>query len=92
MSELERLSRKIDKSNDKIDTLVETMTAFVAFQARAEERHDDTARRIGKLEDLVDSLWDMVHKNSILVNGAVAVVSPIVVLFVVDILKNLQVG
>lgn len=71
MSEWDRLEQKIDKQNDKMDQLIETMTTFVAFQARAEERHSTSNRRLDKLESKVEKLWDMVHKNSLVVNGAI---------------------
>jgi len=77
MSDIQRLEQKIDKQNDqmngKMDKLIETMTTFVAFQARAEERHANNNKRLDKLEELVAKLWDMVHKNSLIVNGAVGV-------------------
>ena len=71
MNEWDRLEQKIDKQNDKMDQLIETMTTFVAFQARAEERHSTSNRRLDKLESKVEKLWDMVHKNSLVVNGAI---------------------
>ena len=71
MSDIQRLEQKIDKSNDKMDKLIETMTTFIAFQARAEERHTSTSSRLEKLEELVSKLWDMVHKNALIVNAAV---------------------
>ena len=78
MSSIERLEQKIDSSNDKMDKLVETMTTFIAFQARAEERHTSTDSRISKLEELVAKLWDMVHKNALIVNGALGICGIIV--------------
>ena len=75
MSELKALKQTIDQSNSKIDKLIETMTTFVAFQARAEERHDSTSRRLAKLEDVTTKLWDLVHRNALFVNGAIAVVT-----------------
>jgi len=82
MSELETLGQKIDQSNSKIDKLIETMTTFVAFQARAEERHDSTSRRLIKLEDVTSTLWDMVHRNALFVNGAVFIVTSIGIWFI----------
>lgn len=83
MSDIERLERKIDEQstsiNGKMDKLIETMTTFVAFQARAEERHSTSNQRLEKLEAKVDKLWDMVHRNALFVNGAVAIVSGIVI-------------
>ena len=70
MSEIKDLGKKIDDSNTKMDRLIETMTTFIAFQARAEERHDSSSKRLEKLETLVDKLWLKVHTNSIKVNGA----------------------
>lgn len=70
MSDIQRLEQKIDHSDTKLDKLIETMTTFIAFQARAEERHSSTSDRLLKLEELVAKLWDMVHKNSLFVNGA----------------------
>jgi putative N-acetylmannosamine-6-phosphate epimerase len=78
MSDIDRLEQKIDSTNDKMDKLVEAMTTFIAFQARAEERHQSTDNRINKLEELVSKLWDMVHKNALIVNGALAVCGIIV--------------
>ena len=74
MSELKALEQKIDQSNSKMDKLIETMTTFIAFQARAEERHSSTSKRLEKLEELVAKLWDMVHKNSLIVNGAIGLI------------------
>ena len=74
MSELKALEQKIDQSNSKMDKLIETMTTFIAFQARAEERHTSTSKRLEKLEELVAKLWDMVHKNSLIVNGAIGLI------------------
>lgn len=43
MSEIQRLEQKIDErsaaTDKKLDQLIETMTTFIAFQARSEERH-----------------------------------------------------
>ena len=79
MSGNEKLEQKIDDTNSKMDKLIETMTTFVAFQSRAEERHEYTTKAQNKLEARVDKLWDMVHKNSLIVNAAVAVVTAIVI-------------
>ena len=89
MSELKALGQKIDQSNDKIDKLIETMTTFVAFQARAEERHDSTSRRLIKLEDMTAKLWDMVHRNALFVNGAVFVVTSIGIWLIKGIIDGL---
>jgi len=89
MSELKALGQKIDQSNDKIDKLIETMTTFVAFQARAEERHDSTSRRLVKLEDMTAKLWDMVHRNALFVNGAVFVVTSIGIWLIKGIIDGL---
>lgn len=70
MSDEQRLEQKIDKQNDKLDKLVETMTTFIAFQARSEERHTTSNDRLEKVEDRLDTLWDMVHKNSLILNAA----------------------
>jgi len=88
MSELKDLGQKIDKSNDKIDKLIETMTTFVAFQARAEERHDSTSRRLLKLEEMIAKLWDMVHRNALFVNGAVAVVTAVGIWFIKGVIDG----
>lgn len=82
MSDIQRLEQKIDSQNssmnEKMDKLIETMTTFVAFQARAEERHANGSDRFDKIEarqdkadDKLSKIWDMVHKNSIVVNGAI---------------------
>jgi len=89
MSELKALGQKIDQSNDKIDKLIETMTTFVAFQARAEERHDSTSRRLVKLEDMTAKLWDMVHRNALFVNGAVFVVTSVGIWLIKGIIDGL---
>ena len=82
MSELKALEQKIDsiadtavRSEHLYQGLLEQMTTFVSFQARAEERHV----RLEKVETRVDKLWDMVHKNSLVVNGVVAVVVAIAI-------------
>ena len=58
--EVRTLESKIDETNSKMDRLIETMTTFVAFQARAEERHEnekdfkkETRRDISKLQEVV---------------------------------------
>ncbi len=78
MTDIQRLEQKIDASNDKMDKLVETMTTFIAFQSRAEERHISTSSRLEKLEEMTAKLWDMVHKNAIVVNGALAIVGIVI--------------
>lgn len=80
------------RSNDKLEAALEkisdSMVTFVGFQTRAEERHSNMNQRLEKLEtqaitrfekleDRVDKLWDMVHKNSLVVNGIVAVVTAV---------------
>ena len=79
MNDIEKLEQRIDAKFDKlIDTmnkLSETMTTFIGFQSRAEERHINSSILLKKLEAKVDKLWDMVHKNSLVVNGVVAVVT-----------------
>ncbi len=77
MTDVSKLEQKIDSQNSKIDTLVETMTTFVSFQARAEERHSYTKETLDKLVERVDTLWDMVHRNALIVNGAVAIVTAV---------------
>lgn len=76
---IHRLEQKIDEQsvsiNGKMDKLIETMTTFVAFQARAEERHSNSNKRLEKLEARMDTVWDLVHKNSLIVNAAVGCVS-----------------
>lgn len=85
MSELKILGQKIDsvaasatRSETLYQGLLEQMTTFVAFSARAEERHI----RLEKVETRVDKLWDMVHKNSLIVNGVVFVVTAILIWYV----------
>ena len=76
---IHRLEQKIDEQsvsiNGKMDKLIETMTTFVAFQARAEERHSNSNKRLEKLEVKMEKVWDMVHKNSLIVNAAVGLTS-----------------
>lgn len=71
MSGLKDLEKKIDGSNTKIDKLIDVMTDLLKFQARAEVMHETSSKRLEKVESKVDKLWDMVHKNSLIVNGAV---------------------
>ena len=80
---IQRLEQKIDEQsssiNGKMDKLIETMTTFVAFQARAEERHSTSNKRLEKLEIKMEKVWDMVHRNALFLNGAVAIVTAIVI-------------
>ena len=64
----ERMEKSIGKMSESIET-------FVAFSARAEERHSTNTKRMDKLEDRLEILWDMVHKNSLIVNGALILIS-----------------
>ena len=51
------------------------LTSLLAFQARAEERHENSNAKIEKLEVRVDTLWDMVNKNSLIVKAGLIVLS-----------------
>ena len=88
MSELKALEQKIDNLHDRhaestermersITKMSESIETFVAFSARAEERHSTTSIRLDKFESKLEILWDMVHKNSLFVNGGVAVVTAV---------------
>jgi len=70
------------ESNRELKSAVTAMsdgvTSLIAFQARAEERHENSSERFEKLEDKVDKLWDKVLKNSLIVNGALIVCSLII--------------
>lgn len=82
-NDIQRLEQKIESqgadTSQKLDKLIETMTTFVAFQARAEERHSTSSKRIEKLEEKMEKVWDMVHRNALFLNGAVAIVTAIVI-------------
>lgn len=90
MSDIKILEQKIDShievqkaSNDRVETTLEkigeSLVALVGFQARAEERHHNTTKTMEKLQARVDKLWDMVHRNSLVVNGVVAVVTAVAI-------------
>jgi len=89
MSELKALEQKIDslhsrhdESTGRMETAIEKMSqsieTFVAFSARAEERHSTSSARLDKYESKLETLWDMVHKNSLVVNGAIGLLCLIV--------------
>ena len=86
MSELKALEQKIDmlhtqhgestvRMERSISKMSESIETFVAFSARAEERHSTSTARLDKFEDKLEVLWDMVHKNSLIVNGALIIAS-----------------
>ena len=86
MSELKALEQKIDilhtqhgestmRMERSIGKMSESIETFVAFSARAEERHSTSTARLDKFEDKLETLWDMVHKNSLIVNGALIIAS-----------------
>lgn len=85
MSELKALEQKIDMLHDQhgestvrmetsISKMSESIQTFVAFSARAEERHSTTSARLDKFESKLETLWDMVHKNSLVVNAAIGLI------------------
>lgn len=85
MSELRALEQKIDmlhnqhgestvRMEQSIGKMSESIETFVAFSARAEERHSTHSARLDKFEDKLETLWDMVHKNSLVVNGGIGLV------------------
>ena len=80
------------KSNQEIkSTQVETnkiLNRFIEVSIRNEERQERThealerlGSRVDKFEDKFAVLWDRVTKNSLIVNGAVAVVTAMVIWF-----------
>lgn len=91
MSEgLETVIRLLIDSNEEIKagqvdtnkTLNELLKFQVVTEERNQHRHEFEQRmgnRQDKLEDRVATLWDMVHKNSLIVNGAVCIVTAIAI-------------
>jgi len=82
MSGIEQAIEILIESNKEIKTVQtetnKTLNELLKFQVRTEERNNQRhefekriATRTDKLEDKVSTLWDMVHKNSIVVNGAI---------------------
>jgi len=78
MSEIKALEQKIDNSNGKIDQLIETMTTFIAFQARAEERQNsdrEEQRRVERYQEKQDEKIEVAQatandaKNQAFSNG-----------------------
>jgi hypothetical protein len=89
MSDVQRLEQKIDLLHERhidstvrmeasIEKMSESVQTFVAFQARAEERHASNNARLDKVETKLERLWDMVHKNSLIVNAALGITGLIV--------------
>lgn len=84
MSDIQRLEQKIDDFNSRhlastermessIGKMSDSIVTLVGFQARAEERHKSSNIRLDKLEAKIEKLWDMVHKNSLIVNAALGI-------------------
>ncbi len=69
-----RHSESTERMENSIEKMSESIQTFVAFSARAEERHSSSSKRIDKIETKLEKLWDMVHKNSLVVNAAIGFV------------------
>ena len=99
MSELKALELKIDNLHDRHDEstvrmersigkMSESIETFVAFSARAEERHSTSSARLDKFETKLEKLWDMVHKNSLVVNGVIGLLCLVVGSYVSWLLRS----
>lgn len=89
---IEKAIELLIKSNDQIketqDETNKTLNKLLRFQVVTEERNQQRhefeqriGKRMDKIEDKVSTLWDMVHKNSLVVNGVVAVVTALIIWF-----------
>ena len=68
----------IQSNNEIRDVQLETnrtLNKLIEVSVRNEERQEHSAAGLKRLGDKVDVLWDMVHKNSLIVNGALIVTS-----------------
>lgn len=54
---------------DAVAEVAKGVASLMQFQATQEERH----KRFEKLEAKVEKLWDMVHKNALIVNGGLMI-------------------
>lgn len=70
--------------NETNKTLNELLKFQVVTEERNQQRHEFEQRigkRLDRIEERVSTLWDMVHKNSLVVNGVVAVVTALIIWF-----------
>ena len=68
----------IESNNEIKEVQIETnrtLNRFIEVSVRNEERQGHSAEALKRLGKRVDILWDMVHKNSIIVNGALILIS-----------------
>ena len=99
MSELKALEQKIDSLHDKhnestlrmessIGKMASSVEKFVISSALSEERHSTSSARQDKFENKLEKLWDMVHKNSLVVNGVIGLLCLVVGSYVSWLLRS----
>ena len=89
MSELKALEQKIDSLHDKHNDSTLRMESSIGKMASSvEKRHSTSSARQDKFENKLEKLWDMVHKNSLVVNGVIGLLCLVVGSYVSWLLRS----
>jgi len=74
----QEIKGELAETNKLMRTLTEVSIRNEERQANSSEALERLGGRLEKYEDKLSTLWDMVHKNSLIVNGALILASSVV--------------